>query len=577
MTMAPLHMLAAAAGIARLWTDADGVEQQVSDDSLRAIFAALDLPAEEPAEIMESWRRLMERAMRMPCLITVDCATPFSLPDGFDSAILLNEAGAVVERDTSRISSEGIAEPGYYQLVAGDETCTIAVAPERCRQLKGRCWGVAVQIPSLRGQGDFGDFADLARAVTSLGKAGANAVALSPVHALSIDDPGRFAPYSPSSRIALNALLGEAETSANATSDPLIDWTQAGPAKLEALRSNFDGAEDFATFLQHNARAGLDRVQQAARDAGMAVGLIADLAVGVDPAGMEAQNDPGLFLNALGIGAPPDPLGPLGQDWGLTSYSPFGLADSGFAPFIAMLRANIPTGGGIRIDHAFGLQRLWVVPRGRSARDGAYLTYPFDDLVRLVKLEAWRADAIVIAEDLGTRPLGFVDALEEAGIYGMAVLPFSRDEDGAFLPAEDYRETAVAMSATHDVATLAGWWTGRDLEWNRQLDRGGQTAEERAVDRKRLWAAIGDSLPQPADDDPAPVVDRAIAFLTQTPCPLLIVPMEDLAALVEQPNLPGTVDEHPNWRRRLPAPVDELLRREDVARRIALLNAERGA
>jgi 4-alpha-glucanotransferase len=577
MTMAPLHMLAAAAGIARLWTDADGVEQQVSDDSLRAILAALGLPANSPAEIMDSWRRLMERAMRAPQLLTVDCNAPVPLPDGFGSGILLNEAGAVMERDASRIGSEGIAEPGYYQLVAGDAACTIAVAPERCRQLKGRCWGVAVQIPSLRGSGDFGDFADLARAVTLLGKSGANAVALSPTHALSIDDPGRFAPYSPSSRIALNALLGEAETTAAATTDPLIDWTQAGPAKLEALRQQFDGTEDFATFLQQNARTGLDQVQQAARDAGMAVGLIADLAVGVDPAGMEAQDDPDLFLNALSIGAPPDPLGPLGQDWGLTSYSPFGLADSGFAPFIAMLRANIPAGGGIRIDHAFGLQRLWVVPRGRSAHEGAYIAYPFDDLVRLVKLEAWRANAIVIAEDLGTRPPGFVDALEAAGIYEMAVLPFSRDEEGAFLPAEDYRETAVAMSATHDIATLAGWWTGRDLEWNRKLDRGGQTAEERADDRKKLWAVIGGALPQPADDDPAPVVDRAIAFLTQTPCPLLIVPMEDLAALVEQPNLPGTVDEHPNWRRRLPAPMAELLCREDVARRIALLNAERGA
>lgn len=577
MTMAPLHMLAAAAGIARLWTDADGAEQQVSDESLRAILSALGLPAEGPTEIMESWRRLMERAVRTPRMLTVDCHMPFPLPDGFGEAILLNEAGAVVERDAQRIGRKGIAKPGYYRLAAGDAACTIAVAPQRCRQLKGRCWGVAVQIPSLRGSGDFGDFADLARAVTLLGKAGANAVALSPVHALSIDDPGRFAPYSPSSRIALNALLGKAETDESTALDPLIDWTQAGPAKLEALRCTFDGGSDFPAFLQHNAQTGLDRVQQAAREAGMAVGLIADLAVGVDPGGMEARNDPDLFLNALSIGAPPDPLGPLGQDWGLTSYSPFGLAESDFAPFIAMLRANIPTGGGIRIDHAFGLRRLWVVPKGRSAREGAYLAYPFDDLLRIVKLEAWRADAIVIAEDLGTRPPGFIDALEEAGIYGMAVLPFSRDEDGAFLPAQDYCDTAVAMSATHDTATLAGWWTGRDLEWNRKLDRGGQTAKERAEDRKRLWTAIGGALPQPADDDPAPVVDRAIAFLTRTPCPLLIVPMEDLAALVEQPNLPGTVNEHPNWRRRLPAPMEELLKREDVARRLALLNAERGA
>jgi 4-alpha-glucanotransferase len=317
-------------------------------------------------------------------------------------------------------------------------------------------------------------------------------------------------------------------------------------------------------------------VQQAARDAGMAVGLITDLAVGVDPAGAEAQGQPDVFLHGLRIGAPPDPLGPQGQDWGLTSYSPQGLADSGFAPFIAMLRANLPRGGGIRIDHAFGLQRLWVVPEGRPASEGAYLAYPFADLLRLIKLEAWRADAVVIAEDLGTRPPGFSKALAGAGIHGMAVLPFARDEEGAFLPAAAYPATSIAMTATHDTATVAGWWSGRDLEWNRDLGRGGDTADQRARDRAALWAVIGDGAPQPAADDPAPVVDAAIAFLAATPAPLVIVPMEDLAGLMEQPNLPGTVDEHPNWRRRLPAPIAALLARADVARRIDRLNEERG-
>lgn len=564
--MTPLHALADEAGIARLWTDADRVKQRVSDDSLRAILAALDLPAQNDAAIAESRARLRAKTATQPKLLTVDCGAPLPLRD-FD---LLDDVGAP-------LAAEVLAQPGYYRVRhAGGETI-LAVAPARCRAIPKRGWGVAIQIPSLVGEGrPFGDFTLLAEAVTALGRCGADAVALSPTHAQSLDEPGRFAPYSPSSRLALNGLLADADCEAR--SGGLIDWPTAGPAKLAALRARFEAENvesDFAAFLQSCARAGLDAVQQAARQAGMAIGLIADLAVGVDPCGEEARDDPGAFLRGLRIGAPPDPLGPQGQDWGLTSYSPSGLRDRGFAPFIAMLRANIPQGGGIRIDHAFGLQRLWVVPEGRAASEGAYLAYPFADLLRLIRLEAWRADAIVIAEDLGTRPPGFSEALAGAGICGMAVLPFSRDRKGGFLPASAYPETAVAMSGTHDTATIAGWWTGRDIEWNAALNRGGDTPAKRSEDRAALWRAIGNGAPPPTDDDPAPVVDAALAFLATTPCPLAIVPMEDLLGLVEQPNLPGTVDEHPNWRRRLPVPIDALLARPEVARRIATLNRER--
>ncbi|MFB0872340.1 MULTISPECIES: 4-alpha-glucanotransferase [unclassified Sphingobium] len=568
--MTPLHALADEAGIARLWTDADRVKQQVSDDSLRAILAALDLPAGSDADIAESRKRMKARNAALPKLLTMDFGAPLALPEGLGDFALLDEAGATV-------AAEALTRPGYYRLRHSDGEAILAIAPPRCRAIPKRGWGAAIQIPSLVGEGrPFGDFALLTEAVTLLGRNGADAVALSPTHAQSLHQPGRFAPYSPSSRLALNGLLADARCGAPDTD--LIDWRTAGPAKLAALRAHFasqDEQQDFAAFLQARARAGLNAVQQAARDAGMAIGLIADLAVGVDPAGEEVRDDPGAFLHGLRVGAPPDPLGPQGQDWGLTSYSPDGLKDRGFAPFIAMLRANIPQGGGIRIDHAFGLQRLWVVPEGRPASEGAYLAYPFADLLRLIKLEAWRADAIVIAEDLGTRPPGFSDTLADAAIYGMAVLPFSRDRKGDFLPANAYPASAVAMSGTHDTATIAGWWTGRDLDWNAALDRGGDTPAKRSEDRAALWRVIGKGAPQPADDDPAPVVDAALAFLAITPCPLAIVPMEDLLGLVEQPNLPGTVDEHPNWRRRLPAPIDELLARPDVARRIAALNSER--
>jgi 4-alpha-glucanotransferase len=574
--MTPLHRLAKAAGVARCWTDADGVARTVSDNSLRAVLGALGLPANSESDTSASLREIARRRAAPPRMITADVNQPIDISEFYLNGRLVDEDGAILATDLATLRHSGVPQPGYYRLENGAQTVHIAVSPTACRALPRRCWGVAIQIPSLRGKGAFGDFSALAEAVSLLGRRGVDAVMLSPVHALDLDDAGRFAPYSPSSRIALNALFGAADTAP--TDGDLIDWTAAGPAKLASLRTRFDasGDSDFARFLQHHARAGLDAVQQAARDAGMAIGLITDLAVGVDPAGADAQGQPDAFLHGLRIGAPPDPLGPQGQDWGLTSYSPQGLRDSGFAPFIAMLRANLPRGGGIRIDHAFGLQRLWVVPEGRPASEGAYLDYPFADLLRLIKLEAWRADAVVIAEDLGTRPPGFSDALAGAGVHGMAVLPFARDEDGVFLPAEDYPATAIAMTATHDTATVAGWWTARDLEWNRKLDRGGDSPARRAQDRAALWQAIGDGAPQPADDDPAPVIDAAIAFLAATPAPLMIVPMEDMAGLVEQPNLPGTVDEHPNWRRRLPAPVAALLARPDIARRIDRLNEERG-
>lgn len=576
--MSSLHLLATEAGLHRSWVDADGADQHVSDDSLRAILTALGLATDHPDAIETSRAMLRERRDRLPAMVTADQNRPLSLPDMASDMQLFDEGGDVVDIAPDLLRQQGLPNPGYYRLETDRGSIRIAIAPERCPAIPRRCWGVSVQIPSLRGEGAFGDFKTLAQTVSALAATGADAVAISPVHALA--DPARFAPYSPSSRLALNPLFGEAPTDTRGDDQELINWATAGPAKIDALRRAFArraSGETFDNFLASNARRGFEAVQHAARNGGMAIGLITDLAVGVDPAGLDARSDPNAFLQHLQIGAPPDPLGPLGQNWGLTTYHPHALIDRGFAPFIALLRANIPQGGGIRIDHGFGLQRLWVVPEGRPASEGAYLSYPFKDLLRLIKLEAWRANAIVIAEDLGTRPTGFSEALEAAGIHGMAVLPFSRDETGDFRPAAAYPPTAVAMSGTHDTPTLAGWWSGRDLEWNRLLGRGGADVGTRASERATLWRAIGGTAAMPPLDQPEPMIDKALAFLARSPSPLLIVPMEDLVGLVEQPNLPGTVDEHPNWRRRLPDRTEALLARPDVRRRIDQLNRERGS
>ncbi len=341
---------------------------------------------------------------------------------------------------------------------------------------------------------------------------------------------------------------------------------------------------EFFVFAQWLAHASLTAAHNSARDAGMAIGLIADLAVGMDGGGSHAWSRPDDLLDGLSIGAPPDPLGPEGQDWGITGFAPHALKRTGFAPFIATLRAALDHAGGIRIDHALGLNRLWVVPHGASSAEGAYLTYPLQDMLRVLAIESHKARTIVIGEDLGTVPDGLRPQLEQRGVMGMRVLWFEREADGAYILPERWHRHAVAMSSTHDVPTVAGWWRGRDLDWASRLGRLPNASEtneraQRAEERERLWHAFEASGaatgPPPSPEQTAPVVDAAVAHVGSTPCELALFPLEDIAGLVEQPNLPGTTDEHPNWRRRMPETTEELLGRTEVGRRVAKLEARR--
>ncbi len=335
----------------------------------------------------------------------------------------------------------------------------------------------------------------------------------------------------------------------------------------------------YYAFLQWIAAEAFASAQSAAKAAGMRIGLIADLAVGLDRNGTQAGARPQDFLNGLSIGAPPDLFNPRGQDWGLITFSPHALVATGFEPFIATLRANMRWCGGVRIDHAMGLMRLWLVPQGAPPSEGAYLAYPVDALQRLLALESHRHGAIVIGEDLGTVPPTFRRRCRETGIAGMDVLWFQRARDD-FLPPAEWRDDAVAMTTTHDLPTVAGWWRGADLEMRRRVGTAGEAEiHQRAADRVSLWraftsAGVVDTSP-PSIDQPAQAVDAALGFVAETPGPLALVPLEDVLGLVEQPNLPGTTDEHPNWRRRLASPVDELLQQAAAKRRLGLLNGRR--
>ncbi len=310
----------------------------------------------------------------------------------------------------------------------------------------------------------------------------------------------------------------------------------------------------------------------------MAIGLIADLAVGVHPGGSDSWAMPGAMLQGLTIGAPPDPLGPLGQNWSITGFSPAGLRDSGYEPWIAMLRSALRSAGGLRIDHAFGLARLWVIPEGGDSAQGAYLSYPFLDLVRLLTLEAHRASALIIAEDLGTSPSGFTQAVSDRNMLGMRVLWFERAADHGFIGARDYPSNCVAMTGTHDTPTVAGWWSGRDLDWAERLGRLPEDTDRtiaedvRDWDRGLLWSTIGTGSQRPAPEDTDPVVVAALEQVAKSPAILAIAPIEDLLGETEQPNLPGTVGEHPNWRRRMQAPLQALMNQPSNQKRLQAIS-----
>jgi 4-alpha-glucanotransferase len=203
---------------------------------------------------------------------------------------------------------------------------------------------------------------------------------------------------------------------------------------------------------------------------------------------------------------------------------------------------------------------------------------PVDDLMRLVVLESHRHRAVILGEDLGTLPQGFSEKLNTAGIAGLRVMWFERDAH-RFNPPATWTRTAVAMTTTHDLPTVAGWWEGRDISWRDNLKMSGDGPDIRATDRAALWRAFQDSgattAPRPPDPDGAAATYAAAAHLGRAACTLALLPIEDALSLPEQPNLPGTTDEHPNWRRRLPGTASEIFAREDVTARLTALRKAR--
>src|SRR4029079_17454176 len=261
-----------------------------------------------------------------------------------------------------------------------------------------------------------------------------------------------------------------------------------------------------------------------------------------------------VVLRGLSVGAPPDQFNPAGQDWGITAYNPHGLVARHFEPFTQMLRAAMRHAGAIRIDHVLGLMRLYVVPHGLGSAKGAYLRLPFADMLAVVAEESRRWNCIAIGEDLGTVPEGFRDRLAAWGVWSYLVVMFERNWDGSFRRPEEYPERAIATLNTHDLPTFAGWMSGHELKTKRAIGVDpGETDDERHHSRVTFCAALAAATGRQQIG-----FEEVAAFLAATPTRLVSIAVEDVLALDDQVNVPGTVGEHPNWRRRWPVSLEEL-------------------
>lgn len=326
------------------------------------------------------------------------------------------------------------------------------------------------------------------------------------------------------------------------------------PAAMRDFRDRYPNEVLFPMYLQWLASTQLRHAQDRAVAAGMTVGLIADLALGSDPAGAEVWQDRELVALEAEIGAPPDAFAAAGQAWGLPPWRPQILAERGFRPWRDLLDSAMEGVGGLRIDHVIGLERQFWVPRGMTGRDGAYLAYPRPQLLTVLAECSQRLQCLVIGEDLGTVPEDFSQRMAEAAVLSTRVLRFERHPDGLFRRPQTYPELACVCAGTHDLPTLAAW-----LEPGAYGEAGGSDEmRSLADDRDLLKAALIDAGMAPKTDSLANRIDAVHRFLAATPSRLVMVQLEDVLAESEPANRPGTGPEQPNWRRKYSLVLDDL-------------------
>ncbi|MGP4031968.1 4-alpha-glucanotransferase [Pseudarthrobacter sp. 1C304] len=329
-------------------------------------------------------------------------------------------------------------------------------------------------------------------------------------------------------------------------------------------RSLLSGRIEFHRWLQWLCDQQLEAAQHAARRSGMGIGVIHDLAVGVKPGGADDWSLAGVLARNVTVGAPPDMFNQQGQDWTQPPWHPGRLAESGYAAYRDMLRTVLRHAGGIRVDHILGLFRLWWIPDGAGPGDGTYVYYDHEALIGILALEAQRAEAIVIGEDLGVFEPWVRDYLAERGIFGTSILWFEHDDDGP-IPPERYRQQCLTSVNTHDLPPTAGYLAGEHVTLRESLgllrrpvheERAEAAAEQQAVFNLLQERGL---LPEAGHRDAQGTVEALYALTTLAPSALLGVALVDAVGETRTQNQPGTSTEYPNWRIPLAGPRGPVL------------------
>lgn len=633
-----LYAKAQTLGIQTEYIDGSGHRRVTTPEALTAILAAL--PPQTPRRIIADPVVVRGRHGGQTQLSeTTQLPVQWKIMNG--TAVLAQ--GEAHERS---VTWPSCLPEGVHRLqlkdASGSEELPFLAAPEAAfGGAFDRCWVIAVQLYGVRSARNWGigDFTDLQGLLEFAHRLGADGIGLNPLHALFDDRPGDCSPYSPNSRLFLNALYidvakipefhidAEAQAAlAQLRSRDMVDYVGAAALKWPALRAAFaafkanpglgrwqdfeayrkeqgvllsrfacfevmrhkfntpwwewpddwrqpddaactklrrardTAAEvEFVEFVQWTADRQLGACQALAHKLGMRVGLYLDVAVGVQSDGFDAWNEQTAISRHLGVGAPPDPLNTAGQDWGLAGFNAAGLEQRLFEPFRQMLRASMHHAGAIRLDHAFGLKRLYLVPRGFGPANGAYVLMPFEALLAATAQESVASRCVVIGEDLGTVPPGFREQMNGWGIWSYLVMMFETDDQGVFRSADHYLPNALVTFNTHDLSTYAGWRSFSDLKTKRALGIDpGETDQGR-------WDALGhlDDVLRRHDIHHNDFYS-VVSFMARTRSRMMAVSMEDLLGIVEQPNIPGTVYEHPNWKRRLPVSIEHLASAIDI-------------